>query len=257
MENHPLLAYKKPFFALLSVMILTLIVFLAVLVRNEVKKYDYIGRSDQQLYTITIAGEGEVEAVPDIAQITLGVETNSAQVAVAQQENTQKVNQMIASLKQLGIEEKDIKTSQYSVYPQYDYPDGRQILRGYQISQSVTVKIRNFDNIGKALEMAGSAGVNQVGGLSFTIDDPEGLRQQARVEALQNAKSKAEELAKNAGVKLGRLVSFNESEGGSPIPYPVAMRAEGYALDEKSVAPDIQPGSQEVKVFVSVTYEVL
>ncbi len=238
-----------------------LVVFISVLTWNEIKKHDYIGRESQQTYTISVDGEGKVTSVPDIAQISLGLETQKATVAEAQKENTEKMNKIIAQLKSMGIEEKDIQTTNYNIYPQYDYTNGRQTLRGYSISQSVNVKIRNLDNVGQIVEKAGSLGANQVGGLNFTIDDPEKVKQEAREIALVKAKEKAESLAKIAGVKLGKLVSFTESysQPGSVVYRDSVLKVEGYGMggDVAVPAPDLQVGSQDVIVNVVVTYEVL
>jgi uncharacterized protein YggE len=239
---------------------LVLILYVAVLIRNEWRSYDYIGRSDQQIYTISVSGEGKVTAVPDIAQISLGVETQKSDVATAQKENTTKVNDLIASLKDMDIDEKDIQTANYNISPVYDYNNGQQTLRGYQISQSVMVKIRKLDTVGDIVAKAGSLGANQIGGLNFTMDDPEALQQQAREKALVNAKEKAQALANVAGAKLGKLVSFSESGMGMPMPImyakDMAMAQEGRAA-VTNPAPDIQPGSQDIIINVSVMYEVL
>ena len=252
------LKFKPPVWGLVLASVVTffLVIFLAALTWNAIKQHDYIGRSDQQIYTIAISGEGKVTAVPDIAQVSLGIETQSPSVATAQKENTDKMNKLITELKSLDIDKEDIKTVNYNIYPQYDWLDGRQILRGYSVSQSATVKIRDLEKISAVLEKSVLAGANQVGGLTFTIDEPEALRQQAREKALLNAKEKAESLAKIAGVKLGRLVSFNEFSNGYPPVY-----YGDYALKEQGIgggaAPQIELGSQEIIINVNVTYEVL
>ena len=150
-----------------------LVIFLAVLTWNEVKKHDYIGRESQQIYTITILGEGKVTAIPDIAQISLGIQTEKLTVAAAQKENTDKMNQIIKELKDLGIEAKDIQTTNYNIYPRYDWLDGQQLLRGYIVSQNVSIKIRDLEKVGTVVDKAGSLGANEVGGPYFTLDEPE------------------------------------------------------------------------------------
>ena len=258
MNEETKLSIKPPRAAVIiaSIVGLALVVYLGVLARNELRQYYYIGRPADQLYTITIEGEGKVTAVPDIAQISLGLQTDKATVTEAQRENTDKVNKIVSDLKALGIEGKDIKTDNYSVYPRYDWTDGKQVLRGYTVTQSLSVKIRNLDSIGTVLEKSAADGANQVGGLNFTIDEPETLKQQAREKALEQAKQKAEALAKIAGVKLGRLVSFNENSSGYPIYARTDMMKSAPVAGEAAV-PDIQPGSQDIIVDVTVTYEVL
>ncbi|MFA6254500.1 MAG: SIMPL domain-containing protein [Patescibacteria group bacterium] len=241
-----------------AVLAIFLVIYLGVLTWNEVKKHDYIGRESQQTYTIAIDGEGKITAIPDIAEISLGIQTDKVTVATAQKENTDKMNKIIAELKGMGIEAKDIQTTNYSIYPRYDWNNGKQTLLGYTVSQSVTVKIRNLDKIGDIVDKAGSLGANQVSSLSFTIDEPEVIKQQAREKALLNAKEKAEALAKVAGVKLGKLVSFTESS--NPV-YPVyrdyAMKSLDAGIEESAPAPTVEPGSQDVIINVMVTYEVL
>ncbi|MFA6321888.1 MAG: SIMPL domain-containing protein [Candidatus Buchananbacteria bacterium] len=237
-----------------------LVVFMSVLTWNEVKKHDYIGRESQQTYTISIDGEGKINAVPDIAQISLGIETQKEKVADAQKENTDKMNKIIAQLKGAGIDAKDIQTANYNIYPRYDYSNGQQVLRGYTVSQSVTIKIRNLDKIGSIISQAGTLGANQIGSLNFTIDEPEKLKQQAREKALANAKEKAEALAKIAGVKLGKLVSFAESTQNSVVPVyrDYSMKSEAaVGVGGAAPAPAVEVGSQDIVVDVMVTYEVL
>jgi len=260
-QNHPMVhkPFKKPIAILMMVLLGVLVLFLLVLSWNAIKEHDYIGRSEQQIYTITISGEGKVTAIPDIAQISLGIQTEKWKVVDAQKENAEKMNKIIKDLKDMNIDDKDIKTTNYSIYPRYDWNEGVQILRGYQVSQDVMVKVRDLEKVGDILDTAASSGANQIGGLNFTIDEPEDLRQQAREEALVNAKEKAEALAKVAGAKLGKLVSFNESSSGYATPYyaDYAMEAKTMGMGGGGGMPEVEPGSQEIIINVTVTYEVL
>lgn len=249
---------KKVIAGILAVVALCLVIYLGALARNAMKQYDYIGRESQQTYTITIDGEGKVNAIPDIAQISLGIQTQNVKVVDAQKENTDKMNKIINQLKAQGIDAKDIQTQNYSVYPNYDYTNGRQTLKDYTISQSLNVKIRNLDKVGDILQQSTTLGANQIGSLNFTIDEPEMLKQQAREKALQNAKTKAEALAKIAGVRLGKLVSFSEStqNGSSPVYANYAMKSMD-AVGGAAPAPAVEAGSQDIIIDVMVTYEVL
>ena len=121
------------------------------------------------------------------------------------------MNTFIKDLKGLDIEKEDITTTSYNIYPRYDYNSGKQTLRGYEVSQNVSVKIRDLEKVSDVLSLVSKNNLNQVGGLNFTFDDPEELKQEARVLALGNATEKAEALADVAGVKLGKIVSFSES----------------------------------------------
>jgi uncharacterized protein YggE len=232
-----------------------LLVYVVGLARNAYKQFDYIGRPETQRDTIFISAEGKVQALPDIAAISVGVQTERKTVAEAQKENTSRMNAILAKAKELGVAPADLKTTNYSIYPQYDWIDGKQIERGYQVVQNAEVKVRDLAKIGDILAAVGELGANQVGGVTFTIDDPEELRQQARLKALEAAKKKAEALAAAAGVKLGKIVSFSESavEGG----YPGQFYDRAMGLGGGSVAPSVEQGSLDVVVNVSVSYEIL
>lgn len=232
------------------------LVFLGTLVANNLKSYQYIGKPTAERDTIAISGEGKVTGIPDIATISVGLQTEKADVKSAQTENTTKMNRLITNLKNLGVESKDIQTSYYNIYPQYDWPNGKQILRGYQVSQGVTVKIRNLTKIGDILAAAGENSANQVSGLSFNIDDPEALRQEARVKALENAKEKADALARVAGVDLGKIVSFSEYSGTPSYSAYKMIDGLGYGGGSEGAAPAVESGSMDILVNVTVSYEI-
>jgi hypothetical protein len=231
-----------------------IVAFLGTIVANNLKGYQYIGKPTAERDTIAISGQGKVTGIPDIATISVGLQTEKPDVKSAQKENTDKMNRLIANLKNLGVESKDIQTSYYNIYPQYDWTNGRQILRGYQVSQGVSIKIRNLSKIGDILSAAGEGGANQVSGLSFNIDDPEALRQEARVKALENAKEKADALAKVAGVDLGKIVSFSEY---AETPYSAYKSYDlGGMGGGEAAAPTVESGSMDIIVNVTVSYEI-
>ncbi len=228
---------------------------LGTLVANNLKSYQYIGKPTAERDTIAISGQGKVTGIPDIATIDVGLLTEKSDVKSAQKENTDKMNRLIANLKSLGVDSKDIQTSYYNIYPQYDWPNGKQVLRGYQVSQGVSVKIRNLTKIGDILAAAGEGGANQVSGLSFNIDDPEALRQEARIKALENAKEKAEALARVAGVDLGKIVSFSEY-AETPYSSYKALDGLGYGGGGEAATPTVESGSMDVIINVTVSYEI-
>ena len=242
--------------ALFGALALGLFVYVALLARNAAKQHDYIGRPESQRDTIAISAEGKVTAKPDIAAISAGVMTEKKTVVDAQKENTAKMNAIVAKIKSFGVADDDIKTTNYSIYPQYDWIDNRQVERGFQVSQNVEVKVRDLAKIGDILAAVGELGANQVGGVTFTIDEPEELRQQARLKGLEAAKRKAQALAEAAGVKLGKVVGFSESEGYVPSPMYYARDA-AQGLGGGGAAPSIESGSQDVVVNVTVLYEIL
>lgn len=247
---------KKIISALFGVLVAFSAIYLIVLIRNQLRAYNYIGRVEGATRAVSISGEGKITALPDIAAFNIGVLTEKKTVVDAQKENTDKMNKITAGLKKIGVDEKDIKTTNYNIYPQYDWIDGRQILRGYQLDQSIQVKVRKLDKLGEIMTQAGELGANNVSGLNFTIDDPEVLRQQAREQAILQAKAKADTLAKMADIKLGKLISFTEFSPESPIYYDYAKSAAG-GIGGGGPAPSIQSGSLEVIITVNISYEVL
>jgi len=248
---------ENPIFAiLLAVLLAVLIVGLIFWARNLNKQNYYIGKSTEIQRTISISGEGKVTTIPDIALVSLGLTTEKPKVADAQSENSKTMNSLIDKLKLLGIDSKDIKTTNYTIYPVYDYPNNNQVLRGYTVSQDVQVKIRQTDKVDDVLKVAGDLNLNQIGGLSFDIDDPEGYRQEARIKALENAKQKADALSKIMGVKLGKVISFSES-GGINTPYPIYAKADmGIGGGSVAPAPAVEAGSQEIIIDATIVYEL-
>lgn len=218
--------------------------------------------------TITVSGYGESYSTPDIATFSFSVVSEKSTVAAAQDDATAKANATLAYLKSAGVAEKDIQTSGYSINPQYDYvqtvcsggycPGGKQVLRGYEVRQTTTVKVRDTAKAGDLLAGVGDKGATEVSGLQFTFDDPQQGQLEARGKAIADAKDKVDELAKQLGVSIVRVVSFNESSGGYPTPYAYGRGGvANMAMDSKAeVAPQISVGQNQVSSSVSVTYEI-
>jgi hypothetical protein len=228
------------------------------------------GRSVQPIATFSSTGESKVVAIPDVAQFSFSVITEGGKdLGVLQTQNVEKSNKIIAFLKTNGVEAKDIKTQNYDVQPRYQYypcqpvysggisaPCKPSEIVGYAITQSVLVKARKFDKLGELLSGVVTNGGNNVSGLSFTIDNPDEYRNQARAEAIAEARARAEAIAYAGGFRLGRLISINE--GGA---YPIYYR-ESYGIGmggdavKSAPAPMIEPGSEDVNVTVTVVYEI-
>lgn len=242
---------------LVSLLLLAVVIYVGVLIRNGLKNYHYIGKAIQQQNTIAISGEGKITATPTIAMTEIGLLTEKKDVASAQKENTDKMNKLIEAVKSLGISENDIQTTQYQIYPKYDYTNGKSVIAGYTVNQSVTLKIRDLTKISAVLSKVGEVGVNQVSNLTFTIDEPENLRAEARAKALKSARSKADDLAKALGVKILRVVNFSEYNADtSPMPiYAKSYDAVGMGGGAVSSL-EIQTGTLDVKVNVNVIYEI-
>lgn len=246
---------ENPLFALLvAVFLIASVIVLTLWARNLAAQYYYIGKNSQTDRQISISGEGKVTAIPDIATVTLGMENIDLNVQLAQKKNSDTINSLMAQLKALGIALEDIQTVNYNIYPQYDYSSGKQVLIGYDVSQNISVKIRDTGKVSDVLKIAGDLKLNQVGGLSFDIDKPEVYQEQAREKALQNAMAKADTLAKIMNVKLGKIISFSESSN-TPTPYPIyADKAIG--MGGGGTAPAVSAGSQDVISDVTIIYEL-
>lgn len=218
--------------------------------------------------SFSVSGEGKITAVPDVAQVNFSVLTEGGKdLGALQAQNTEKMNKAIKFLKDQGVDEKDIKTQQYNISPRYQYyncpvqtysvqPCPPADIVGYTVTQNVEVKIRDFSKIGAALGGLVGNGANTVSQLSFTIDDPTAVEMEARKEAIEKARAKAEEVAEAGGFSVGRLLSVDEN---NYYPRPMYNTKEvlgmGVAMDS-AAAPSIQPGSQEVSVTVMLRYEI-
>lgn len=251
------------FVFLLNVFLLVLIISTAIGAYNNIKEGRYIGQEIETKNTITVSDTGEVYAKPDLALTTFSVVTEAKTVAEAMSENTKKMNAVIDFIKSQGIEDKDIKTTSFNIYPRYEwyeeagtiiYPEGRRVLVGYEVNQSLEVKIRDMTKIGQIIEGATAKGANQVGDLQFTIDKKDELKAEARKQAIDKAKGKAGELASQLGVNLVRITNFAES---SVVPFPRFYEAE---LKEGGLGgaetPQIETGENKITVTVTIVYEI-
>lgn len=208
--------------------------------------------------TITVTAEGKIVTKPDIALIDLSVVTQSKTVKDVTTEGNTKMTQVIDAVKKLGVDSKDITSSQYNLYPVYVYPDRQSPkITGYSLTQDIQVKIRDLTKVDDVLDAGIGAGANQIGQLTFDIDDPAAVKKQAREKAFVTAKEKAKEMADAAGVKLGRVVTFSEGDNYYPPVYANYSMESAKMMDGGGVpAPSIEPGSKEVNLNVSVTYEI-
>lgn len=200
---------------------------------------------------VTVVGTGEAKGRPDTATVQIGVETEGATSQDALAKNTEQAQAIQQKLKELGVDEKDIQTNNFSVYPTYGQ-DGRQIT-GYQVGNSVSVKIRNLDQSGTLLDQVVQAGANSIYGISFGVENPEDLLNQAREQAVQDARVRAEQLARASGGSLGQVLVITENIGSTPIPMPLADRAMEAAAGQ---AVPVEPGEQSFSMNVQVTFEL-
>jgi len=200
--------------------------------------------------TVSFTGEGKIKAEPDTAKVDIGLVTEDKDSITVQNGNSDKMNAVIKFLKEnQNINSADIKTSAYSLSPKYDYTKGKSVLSGYILNQTVTVTVRKLDKIGEILDGAVSSGANRIDSVSLFVDKPEDLKNKAREEAVKQAKEKATATSKIAGFNLGRLVSFSENFVGGP-----PMFFEAFSKGGAAPAPQIEPGSEEIKVNVTLIY---
>lgn len=204
--------------------------------------------------TFTVTGEGKASASPDVAVVNAGVTAQGATVKQVQQELNTKINAVNEAVKKLGVDARDIQTTNYNISPTYDYQSSVQRITGYQANTNVTVKVRDLDRANEVIDAATASGANQVGGISFELSDKSKTEDEARQKAVTDAKNKAEMAAKTAGFTLGRIINYSENVGGMP-PVPYFGRAE-MAMDTKNAVTQVEPGSTEITVSVNLSYEL-
>jgi len=238
---------------------LTTLGILAISAIVIVTVYMALKTNNQDRFSIN--GSGTVYAKSDIANIEVGLRTGTKKTAAeATKDSTTKMDDIIKELKKLNIDEKDIKTTNYNLNPVYNWTDktGQQLV-GYEVNQNLTLKIRDLSKIGDVIAKTTEKGANQIGNINFTIDDEYELKNQAREMAIQKAKEKAELIAKQSGMKLGEIKSVYENAdyNPSPIMYTNAkMDMAAGAVNESLSSPSIQSGQNEIKVDVTLVYEV-
>lgn len=203
----------------------------------------------------TVSGEGKVSVIPDIANITLGITSHQNTISNAQKEVNSVMNKIQDDLKTLKIDDKDVQTANYSINPTYDWSSGKGKITGYEVSSNLNVKVRNFENINPVIDQATVDGANLVNNLSFTVDDDKLkiLQTKAREEAVKDAKSKAEELARVSGIKLGKIVNVQESF--VPPTVRINMLDSKIALGSDQASTSITPGQQDVTTSITLSYE--
>ena len=204
-----------------------------------------------------MTGEGEVTVVPDVAVLSLGVESEADTVAEAQSQASAAVNGIPSVLSSSGVEENDIKTQSYSIYPSRRWePDtGEEELTGYRVTNMITIKVREVEDTGTIIDAVAEAGGDdiRIDGISFTVDNPAPYQKEAREKALADAREKAEQIAEAAGLELGEPTYINESGGYSP--YDIAYGISVPAVESASGS-SISPGEAMVTVIMQVAYSI-
>ncbi|MGO5292460.1 SIMPL domain-containing protein [Porcincola sp. LCP21S3_C12] len=215
--------------------------------------------------TVSASATGVVMEVPDMAQITFGIVTNGEKADAAQSENTEKVNQVIETLKGMGVDEKSIQTSGYSISPQYDYDnldaDKQPKLTGYEVRTTLQVSDQKIADAGKILSESVKSGVNDVEGVVYTCSTYDEKYEEALQEAVKAARKKADVLAKAEGASAGKAVSISEGYQDLSARYQssdigAVYKETAAAAQDASSIPDLSAGTLQIKAEVSVTYEL-
>ena len=208
--------------------------------------------------SISVTGQGEASGPPDRAQISAGVQTLAKTVAQASQENQSIVDAIMRALAQQGVDKKDIQTANYSIWPeqQHDPQQVNQLLiTGYRVSNVVNVVVQDIDKVGDILAAVTNAGANSIHGVNFMVEDTAVLEQRARAAAMADARMRAEELARLAGVGLGEVLTISMASGGG-YPMPMMEARGGYMMTDVASVPGISPGQLSVNVQVYVTFAI-
>lgn len=242
--------------------------------------YQFSALPQNQPHEISVSGEGKAYLKPDVAMVSFGVTSQAQKSQDAVNQNNTKMNAVIAAVKALGVEDKDIQTTGYNLNPVYSYDrgggvmpmdaisgsapssmyypvpgPGSPVITGYSLEQQVSVKIRNFDNINSILDKATAAGATNVGQLNFTVDNPEMARAEAREKAIKDAKEKINSIAKQSGLRVGKLVNVYEGYNSYPM-YATGSAMKDSIAPSPSVAPEIQTGQMEISSSVTLTFQV-
>lgn len=201
-----------------------------------------------------VEGMGKATAIPNTVLISLGVSKTGQSISDVQSQINKTANSLNSDLKSLGVEEKNIKTTNYSISPNYDYQSGRQNITGYTATQNLEVKIKPIDLANKVIDKATSDGANLVGGVTFMLDDQtqKEMENKARQEAVKNAKEKAESLSNASGIRLGRIIDV--SENFNPL---IPLRAVPMTAEKVADQTSLTPGENTVTVTVTLSYETL
>ncbi len=251
--------------------LIVLSLFFVVKILSEMRAYGMMGGSESRVITLT--GHGEVSAVPDIANVYFTIRKDGPTVKEAQDAVAKVEASALESLKANGVEDKDVQAANASFNPKYEYRysaksvpctaygcpprQGSNVVVGYEAYESITVKVRNTDTVGKIMQDLGTLGVTDLNGPNFAIDDEEELKAEARKEAIEDARAKAKVLAKDLGVRLGRVANYSEN-GNYPMPmyYGKDAMMEQASSGAATNPASLPKGENTITSDVTITYEI-
>lgn len=240
-------------------------VFTITKIINEIKSSEYIGRDYQYSNTISVKGSGEVTAIADIATLSFNIEKEGVTAKEAQSSLNETLTKTLTYLKEQGIEDKDVKSEFGGLNPKYEStacyyypcPTKEPKIIGYTASQSIEVKVRNVDSANDIRTGLSNFGITNISGPTFSIDDEDIYKEQARAEAIKDAQAKAKILAKDLGVKLGRITSFyEEGENNYPMYAKEVSSMGATMLDSRAPAPVLPKGENKIISDVTITYVI-
>lgn len=238
------------------ILLTSLTVLISVLINNEIKKANFIGLDSQNLRTITVSGEGMMHVVPDIASISFSITTRDKTTETALSQNNQKTDQVIEFLKEQGVAAEDIKTIDFNVYPLYkrDIDFISREIDYYEVVNRIVVELKDLEKASVIIDGAIRAGANRTDSLQFLVSNEEEFKKEAREKAVEQARSKAQEIASALGVKLGRVIDFSETSN-----YYLPFRAEKEIMvadTSSAYEVSLEPGENEITVNVIINYEI-
>jgi uncharacterized protein len=250
--------------ALVALVLLCLIFALGAYAQATLKHASY---GPMGPTTISVSGEGEVFATPDIGEFSFSVRAEGADATTAQRDSATAINAIYGYLKDEGVEEKDIKTEGYNLWPKYRFeericvsgsfcPPGNQVLDGYEVTQTIRVKVRNLDGAPALISGVGEKGATDISNLNFTIDDESLLIAEARTTAIADAQAKATATADALGVKLVKMVGYYEDSGQKGIPYGLGGMERSVMMDMAESAPALPVGENTIRQHVTLIYEI-
>ena len=260
----------KPIISAVSILAISGALLLLAMTISELKGFVFIGHGDEIKATISVSGDGKAFAAPDISTVSFSVVTESLKAADARKQTDDKVKAILAFLKESGVGDKDIKTTGYSLYPKYEWretkimcitypcpqPPGKQVLLGYEVSQSIEVKIRKIDDTGAIVGGIGDKGATNMDGPQFTVENPDGVKADARKEAIAKAQAKAQLLAQDLGVTLVRIVSFSEDGNGYAYGRGGAEKTMAFDVMSAAAPAEVPVGENTFASNVTIVYEI-
>lgn len=203
--------------------------------------------------TLTVTTEGHVERAPDVADLSGGVVTTAPSAAAALAANATRMIAVVAAVRRAGIADRDIQTSGLSLQPQYRYTNGESpVLTGYQVSNTVALKVRALPDAGRLVDALVAAGANQINGPTFRVDAADAALDAARTAAVATARARAELYARAAGMHVARIRSISESGGEAPAPRPMMLAMRAKSADATPIA----PGEVSLGVNVTIVFEL-